>query len=728
MTQLTHSKQTSDLMPEPVIMISYFFYELGQPQEKQFRSLLQAVLCTLLQTFHNTDPRALSSVMNTLEPQVCQNPGDQRRPVWEDWKLREALRQSVDTCRSRTRLLLFIDGFDECEGDHRDQLEFLRTWIESSTKSELSIKACIASRDEAEIRLRLSMYPSLPIHKFTKANIAAYVSKRLGAAWEMMSSQPGCTTAIFDQGLIDALVEKAEGVFLWVDLVITQLTLSIEEDKTVEELRMQLDDMPDGLRDLYSRILNKIPQNFLHDTINFLRLYDHSIDYESLCMYLIIKPHLFTLWEFCAAAEDPSTAIYCKAHFENGLDEENAHSRQHLCAIMKRRIQRSCRGLIHVEDTNDLPKAEVTLLHRTVKEFIIKDDSFRLLQERVDKRHFRDPELSLMAMSLRLLKVDLDYKPKWINWVSPENRESTSDLEIEEKHDCFSIRVSDIVCFFLIAAAAAARKTGLTYKLYIDELDRFLSCRRPDGWAGLYYRYYEQSTGEDWNTNLLCLAFAHRMDIYIEEEFKRNRERILDRNQRPLMCYVFDDSIFHGTPSPKMLKTLLNNNGADPNEQFQDFTPWTQAVWRIANLFEDHYVYGEDYDDSILIFQILLQHGANPTQRVYLNNSYSDSSVSWPAERFSSQTLVYTTTFHVILSISHWWHTAKQLESIQLLLRYTKDFDAADSDGTTISAWADVVDERNKEDRDPEDALLGVMVRQAITAIRERQRVHALWK
>ena len=710
MKQLTQSKRAFDLMswkPKPVIVVSYFFYELGQPQEKQFRSLLKAILYALLQTFHKSDPRALSSIMRIIEPHVGLHPGDQKSSIREDEKLRQALSQTLTACQNAARLVLFVDGLDECEGDHRDQLGFLRTWIESSIKTKLSIKACIASRNETEIGLRLSMYPSLPIHNFTKANISAYVTRRLGAAWEMMSRQPDYTTAIFDQGLIDALVEKAEGVFLWVDLVATQLTFSIEEERTAEELWMQLNDMPDDLRDLYSRIVDKIPQRVLYDTINFLRLYDHSIDPASADRPLIIKPHLFTLWEFRAAAEDPSIAVSCKAHFEDGFDEESIHSQQHLCAIMKRRIQRGCKGLIHVEDTNNLPKAEVTLLHRTVKKFFIGDDSFRLVLARADQRLIRDPEISLMAMSLRLLKVDQAYEPNWINWVSPENSESTSERERMEKQEDHE---SDIVDYFLCAAAAAARKIGSSYKLYIDELDRVLSSRRSGDWASLYYRSYEVDTRTDWNTNLLCLAFAHGMDVYIEEEFKRNKAKILDRNQRPLLCYFLDKSILFDFPSLEILESLLSN-GVDPNGQFQKSNSWTLVLKDGADF---------DYPEIIVpVIQRLLEYGANPTHRVYLD------SFDIGTKRIFSQTLVYTTAFHVVLFYLQHWDSEEQLELIRLLSRHCKDFDAADSDGTTILAWADMLD---KKDRDPGYALLGELVRKEITAIRQRQRVHALWK
>ena len=739
MKQLTQSKQTFDLRPrgpKPVVTVSYFFYELGQHQERQFKSLLMAILSTLLQTLHNTDPRAVSSIMNILESQESRNQRDQKQPIWKDEQLQEALCQTLIVCQHSASLLLFVDGMDECEGDHRGQLDFLRTWIESSAKSKLSIKACIASRDETEIKLRLSRYPSLPVHNFTKANISAYVTRRLGNAWEMMSRQPDHTTAKFDQGLIDALVKKAEGVFLWVDLVVTQLTLGIEEERTVEVLWMQLNEMPDGLRALYSRIVDKIPPRLLHDTANFLRLYDHDTNPDRTCRTQILEPHLFTLWEFCAATEDPSTAISCKAHFEDGFAEESTHRRQDLCATMKRRIQRSCRGLIFVEDTNNLPKAGVTLLHRTVKQFLIRDDNFRQLLKTADQQLIKDPEFLLMGMSLRLLKVDLAYEPKWINWVSPENCETNSDIERmevdeedeededevweeedEEDEDDYeksfrsdeSFR-SEIVYFFLFAAAAAARNTGFSYRPYIDELDRVLSSLRPD-WAGLYYRSYEENTRTDWNTDLHCLAVAHELGVYLEEEFKRERARIVDSNRRPLLCYLFDLSIMW-VPSPEFLQTLIKY-GADPNEQFQEITPWTWAVKRDFEICEK---YGAPDITCVEMFAILLEHGANPICRVY-RRSMRDNTV-FP------QTLVCTTTFHIILSAFLDRDPGGQVDMIELLLLYCEDFDAADSDGITISACADLQDGRPLRCGYTREERLGEMVRDEITAMRQRQRIH----
>lgn len=99
------------------------------------------------------------SILGTLKPQLGFLSGDEMQVSWRDDKLEEALYQTLTACQNPVQLLLYVDGVDECEGDRREQLDFLKAWIESSSESKLSIKACIASRDELDIRLRLSTYP-----------------------------------------------------------------------------------------------------------------------------------------------------------------------------------------------------------------------------------------------------------------------------------------------------------------------------------------------------------------------------------------------------------------------------------------------------------------------------------------------------------------------------------------------------------------------------------------
>ncbi|KAM0804079.1 hypothetical protein BDR22DRAFT_836724 [Usnea florida] len=225
--------------------------------------------------------------------------------------------------------------------------------------------------------------------------------------------------------------------------------------------------------------------------------------------------------------------------------------------------------------------------------------------------------------------------------------------------------------------------------------------------------------GTNWNTDLLCLAVAHEMGAYLEERFTKENAKILDSNRRPLLCYYLDSNIVWRL-SPIFVETLIDY-GADPNEQFQEITPWTWAVKREYDLSDKYTALSNDNE---LIYRILLEHGANPVHRVYLDSSedYIFKHSQFP------KTLVYTTTFHVVLSLFYRHATdLDRLEIIQLLLRYCIDLDAADSDGTTISAWAKMENERLKENPNSGDAKLGEIVIQDIAAMRERQRVHALW-
>lgn len=574
--------------------------------------------------------------------------------------------------------------------------------------------ACIASRDELHIRLRLSTYPSFAIHKFTRVNILAYVTRRLRTAWELMSAQPGCTTASFDQALIDLIVQKADGVFLWVNLVVTQLIASIEEEAESKELRRQLSDLPKDLGDLYARIVAKIPDNAVHDAINFLGLYDHNIDPRGTSA---IPLHVCTLWEFCAADQDPLTAVSCKANFEEGFHQD-IQSRRDQCLRMKRRIQRCCKGLIHVEDSDDIHTAEVGLLHRTVEEFITKDVKFDDLVARADQQLVRDPNTSLIAMALRLLKGDSDYTPKWTSWLSPEDDEYTSETESREKLISIEEHADIVCCFFFFAAEAAQKSSGFSCRPYIDELDRVLSHLCPN-WAANYYRTLEEESHSDWNTDVLSLAVVHNLDLYLKEEPKINGRDLFHRSQRPLLCYAFDLFSFvykHGTG---MIDFLLSN-GAGPNEQFYSFlfftdeqlqltTPWILAV---RNAFHHDFLFDESFMLFLPCIQRLLKYGADPTQRV----SRAILEVGLALDEIP-KTLLYTTTFHFILSHLPKIEARKQLEIIELLLDHCKDFDAADSDGTTISAWADMMGKR-----------LGRLVRKGIAERMTRKQVHALWK
>jgi hypothetical protein len=68
----------------------------------------------------------------------------------------------------------------------------------------------------------------------------------------MMLSSSSSTQVIrkeAQQALIDNILEKASGVFLWVKLVVEEIIIGLEDGDTDQELQERLDSLPPELED-----------------------------------------------------------------------------------------------------------------------------------------------------------------------------------------------------------------------------------------------------------------------------------------------------------------------------------------------------------------------------------------------------------------------------------------------------------------------------------------------
>ena len=681
MKYLTENERTKDLTSRPSIrtfLISYFFYELGDPQEKAFVSLLYAFLHQLLLEFQDSN-RASSMLIQILKPYMTQT----REQPWAQKVLQETLRHIVSKFPVDAGVVLFVDGFDECDGSHADQLDFLRNLVESSKGSKLSIKMCIASRADVDIQLRLSIYPSLAIHRLTNPDISSYVTKRLKAAWELMASQPDGTTAIFDQELIDNVVRKAEGVFLWVNLVVTQLVMAIEAEADSSDLHQQVAKFPEGLEQLYQSIVAKIPKVRLPAAINLLQLVA-STHAE--------KPGggAETLWEMCNAMKDPLTAVSEKAYFEEGFRGNDAPSQMGQCAAMRRRIQSSCRGLVHCDDTSnicdtsDICEAKVTFLHRTCVEYILDTEVFSQMVAKADRNLIGNPEVSLMAMDLRLLKTDPQFKPYCLT-------ASLEQLRREEDDNR-----GYIVRSFFIRAQRAEHTTGSAQTSFVDELDRVCFLLRQE-WASLLYISYHDELELDWHTDVLCLAIFFGLTLYVSQAVEKESQKLVQRAGRPLLFYVFDDR-FGASWQPEMMQLLLEK-GADPNETFGRNTPWTYALFSLAHTPS----IDAKCSECLLL---MLRYGANPCQRVLRDYN------SWWKD--SERPEHYTIAFRIALPIIEELAEAEKMRCIRSLLDHCENYDVVDSNDVGIAEWADQT-----------DSWMGDFIRAEIAARKTRKRHHS---
>ena len=672
--------------PDATIVVGHFFHELGEPQEKNFGGLLHAIIYQLLTGFQEKFQAALSQLYKLLKPHLDCNLAS--KAALPDSLLMRILGNLVAKCKETLMLCLFIDGIDECHGDHRMQLDFMTQWARSSSDKKLSVKICFASRVEPEITLRLSNEPTIAIHHFSKNDISKYVTERLGQAWSLMAQQPGGTTAKPDQHLVQKVARKAEGVFIWVTIVVGQLIVAIEGDAGANKLHNLLADLPEGLEKLYPSIIDKIDEKNWHHTINFLRLIRHFDSYY-------VRSNARTLLGFSAAIEDPESSISCKAHLKTGFTFDDASLPHRRCTEVKRLLQRSCRGLIEIEDSKDLSRAKVTLLHRTVEEHITRSQLLEKMLEKVDRKLLRDTGVTAMAISLRLLK---NYPPNYLLY-----RDDPSKF-------VYPKLLTGVFNDFFCAAGEAERSTGLSQHLYLEELDRVFSLIQP-GWTVVDNEYpipkdVVSSPIPVLNTDLLSMAVQYHLSLYVQHQIDRNGKTVIKKaHGKALLFYAADFAhtmLYTGlqvdAPALDTCELLLQN-GADPMETHpmearESETPWS---WMVMSFLARKCVI-----TPAKPLMLMLEHGADPTQRVFENGHHNVF-----MDQFSSKP--HTTTFHAILSLMDECSLDRPL--LKSLVDHCNDFEATDSGGVGIQEWADSLS--------PE---IGASLREEIAAKKQRER------
>ncbi|KAK6366536.1 hypothetical protein LTS17_010622 [Exophiala oligosperma] len=139
---------------------------------------------------------------------------------------------------------LIFDGLDECEGIHQRQLlselRQLLVSVKPSSEDQSPVKILISCRETKEAWANLKKVPQLVLME-EKDKVSKDIAKLAKVALSPLRDRFKATViGEVEQGV----VEKADGMFLWVQLVLDMLL----EQHSVEDLRNTLDELP---RDLF---------------------------------------------------------------------------------------------------------------------------------------------------------------------------------------------------------------------------------------------------------------------------------------------------------------------------------------------------------------------------------------------------------------------------------------------------------------------------------------------
>ncbi|KAJ9608949.1 hypothetical protein H2200_006720 [Cladophialophora chaetospira] len=241
------TKAALDIWMPGTIILSHFFWKPGFSLQKTLKGLL----CSILHQAFRQHQHALGQAL-TIDPSLDE------KDSHTDWSITDLFNVCNTTLKSYDApVCMFIDGLDEIAHDdaHITLMQVLSEWHSIS-----AVKLCVASRPELAITKRLQGYPSLRLQDLTAIDMTRFAEDAVTALlprWDSLSDLDRFTL----RSLATMLVDKAEGVFLWLRLATASLQRGADNGDTIDDLHRRLNRLPNDLFALYKDIWSRLNED-----------------------------------------------------------------------------------------------------------------------------------------------------------------------------------------------------------------------------------------------------------------------------------------------------------------------------------------------------------------------------------------------------------------------------------------------------------------------------------
>ncbi|KAF2083668.1 hypothetical protein K490DRAFT_76387 [Saccharata proteae CBS 121410] len=312
MKYISRHPRTLDLLeewayPKQLIVASFFFWSSGTRNQKSQIGLLRSLL---FQVF-----RQCPELISVILPDPASYLDEFHQ--WTFDRLHAAFSQLKSQKQMSTRFCFFIDGLDEFdgktnEGSHQKLVKSLQT---------LADRPWNVFKDA----FGKSAHHNIALHDLNRGDIHNYVQQTFAQDQrfvELEHLDPRYSTLVKD------IVEKAQGVFLWVFLVVQSLKEGLQNSDRVVDLERRLDKVPADLEKYFEQILGSIDDVYKYQALQTFTIALHAEEPLSTLEYFFID-------------EDPDYAF-------GTLPELSLVQIQEKNRIMERRLDGRSKGLLEV--------------------------------------------------------------------------------------------------------------------------------------------------------------------------------------------------------------------------------------------------------------------------------------------------------------------------------------------------------------------------------------------
>lgn len=544
-----------------LVVASCFFWSSGSPLQKSLQGLLQTLLHQMLSVSGDFFAKVVQSHWDKYALDVEYNQS------WSIHELRSAIFRFAEVYSSEIRILVLVDGLDEFEGNNQ-QRQTNCDLLKRLSRYE-NVKVCVSSRPWNVYQDSFGTYPTLTLELLTRQDIQNYVEHVFRANHhyqKRLMSDP-----VTANEMAQTVVDRANGVFLWVRLVVRSLVEGLEHGDNVHHLLRRVRELPGDLEDYFHLMLSRLEQCHLEEA-------------SQMFEFALLEDMLLLNYCFMYEVGDPEAT---PATVRVLTEQEIIHELN----ITKRRINARCMGLLehHEPDADDsLLGGTVSFLHRTAKDFIaspaIRDTLTSWRKYRWD---------SLTALSIARLRI-IQSCDREVPWATPEYQ-------------------FDLLFSVLQALPTLPQPTAIIGALSATK--HHLNSLRPYIPAVLIFPRYSGplfSLMQDKETDLLALATFEGANPYVLSVLQDLRTPdLLARRGRPLLDCAL-------TPDPSVVPSLatvsrLLELGANPNQVWNGDSIWNRFFSH--EVLPSYSLRDKQPDVCLQLIELLLLHGAPHTIR-----------------------------------------------------------------------------------------------------------------
>lgn len=179
-------------------------------------------------------------------------------PEWELESLKQIFSLVKASNHPRLTIYMLIDAMDESDEQRREEILELFSGV-CDFKGGLILKVLVASRPVPRIASAFKGHITITLEEETKKDIICFSSKRIEKICKILGINTD-TTALRE--IHHTIVERSQGVFLWVVPVLKHLEDIAHDGCNLFEMKKVLEYLPQDLDDFYAFMLRKLEKKW----------------------------------------------------------------------------------------------------------------------------------------------------------------------------------------------------------------------------------------------------------------------------------------------------------------------------------------------------------------------------------------------------------------------------------------------------------------------------------